>query len=513
MKLSRRSFLVLAVASGTGLPGLSDCSEPGPLLAAGISDAEGSAGALLRSEIELPRPYTRRLVIPPVIRPARRDATTDYYEIVQRPGRAEILPGRGTLVWGYNGIFPGPTLVSQRGRRTVVSHTNELDVPVVVHLHGGRTPPEHDGYPTDIVPPRASGGRRDYVYPMDQPAGTLWYHDHRMDFTGPQVYRGLAGFHLVTDDEERALGLPSGERDVPLMIADRAFDAAGELAYPSLDPTLERPGVRPEFASGVLGDCILVNGVPWPFLDVAATTYRLRLLNASNARRYRLVLDPAPPGGPAFVQVGADANLLAAPVEREEIPISQGERFDVVVDFGRLAVGESVTLRNTLGSGGTGDVMRFRVTRPGPPAAAIPDRLVEVPPIRADQVVATRQFWFSRGGTHHDGMAMWTVNGNPFTVDTIAARPRLGTVERWIIHSLNVPHPFHIHLAQARVVRVEGDRSSPSAVDGLKDTVNLDNGGSAELLVRFDGYRGKYVFHCHNLEHEDMQMMANFDVV
>jgi spore coat protein A len=371
-RLSRRSFLALALASGAATTGASECSGPASVLGGGISEADGSAGALLASEVALPRPFTRPLVIPPVLRPTRTGATTDHYEIVQRPGRVEILPGRQTLVWGYNGLFPGPTLISRRGRRTIVTHRNELDVPVVVHLHGGRTPPEHDGYPLDVIPPRAeaesgSVARRDYVYPMDQPAGTLWYHDHRMDFTGPQVYRGLAGFHLVTDDGERALGLPSGERDVPLMIADRAFDAAGELAYPSLDPELRRPGVRPEFASGVLGDCILVNGIPWPRFEVAATAYRLRVLNASNARRYRLVLDPPPRGGVGLTQIGADANLLAAPVEQDAIHISQGERCDVVVDFGRYAIGDQVMLRNTLGSGGTAEVMRFDVTVPDRP--------------------------------------------------------------------------------------------------------------------------------------------------
>ena len=153
-------------------------------------------------------------------------------------GRQEILPGLKTEIWGYDGIFPGPTIESRRGRRAIVRHRNELDVPTVVHLHGGVTPPEHDGYPTDVILPvggrgghgghdghgtNVSEGTREYVYPLQQPAATLWYHDHRMDFTGPQVYKGLAGFHLVRDDEEESLGLPAGERDVPLMICGRSL--------------------------------------------------------------------------------------------------------------------------------------------------------------------------------------------------------------------------------------------------------------------------------------------------
>ena len=147
-----------------------------------------------------------------------------------------------------------------------------------------------DGDRLDVI----GEGGWEYEFPVDQPAATLWYHDHRMDFTGPQVYQGLAGFHLVRDDVEDELGLPYRERDIPLMIADRAFAEDGSFHYPSLDPALrDQPGVEPDFMSGVLGDCILVNGAPWPVLEVTNTRYRFRLLNASNARRYRLALDPA----------------------------------------------------------------------------------------------------------------------------------------------------------------------------------------------------------------------------
>jgi hypothetical protein len=190
----------------------------------------------------------------------------------------------------------------------VVGHRNELAVPVSVHLHGGRTPPEHDGYPTDLLLPagQAAGaaeragwsfqeGAKEYAYPMEQRAATLWYHDHRMDFTGPQVYRGLAGFHIVRDDEGDALPLPAGDKDIPLMICDRAFAADGSLRYPARDPAGDEPGVQPHYMEGVLGDVILVNGAP--VLEVANTRYRFRLLNASNARHYRLALGPGAASG------------------------------------------------------------------------------------------------------------------------------------------------------------------------------------------------------------------------
>ncbi len=195
---------------------------------------------------------------------------------------------------------------------------------------------------------------------MDQRAATLWYHDHRMDFTGPQVYRGLAGFHLVRDDEEDALGLPSGERELPLMICDRAFEADGSFRYPSIDRTLrEVPGVERPWMEGVLGDVVLVNGAPWPVAEVGTARYRLRILNASNARRYRLALSP----GGELTQIGSDGGLLAAPVGHTALDVAPAERFDVVVDFAAYAVGSEVTLVNSLGAGAAAQVMRFRVVR------------------------------------------------------------------------------------------------------------------------------------------------------
>ncbi|WP_198284976.1 multicopper oxidase family protein [Saccharomonospora cyanea] len=505
--MSRRTALRLAAGGLAALPLSSACSGPG--LSLSVSGGpnvttESSAGAVLRSRARLPEPFTLPLSVPEVLRPSSSDATTDYYELTQRESDLEILPGLHTRVWGYDGRFPGPTIVSRRGRRTVVRHRNELPVPTVVHLHGGRTPPEHDGYPTDLMQP---GARREYVYPLDQPAATLWYHDHRMDFTGPQVYRGLAGFHLLHDDEEDRLGLPSGERDIPLLIADRAFAEDGSFDYPARDPSLRgEPGVTDDFASGVLGDCVLVNGVPWPFLEVEAVRYRFRLLNASNARRYRLALDPPPPGGAAFTQVGGDQGLLASPVLHEELPIAQAERFDVVVDFSAYRPGQRITLVNTLGESGTRAVLRFVVTRRARDDSRVPRTLAEVEPLSRSQARVEREFVFARGGAQHHGMTLWTVNGQAFDPRRIDADPELGSVELWRIRAQNVPHPIHVHLAPFQVL------GGGPTTSGWKDTVDLDNGGEAEILLRFDGYRGRYVFHCHNLEHEDMMMMANFEV-
>jgi spore coat protein A, manganese oxidase len=525
MKISRKRFLRLGLAGSVALAlpfGASACSPRG----------DDSTGNLLPSEARLPEPFRVPLPVPPVLEPTRSDANADYYGITQRVAHAEILLGLKTQIWAYDGVFPGPTIESRSGRRTVVRHRNELPVPTVVHLHGGVTPPEHDGYATDVVTPvgghgagHGSGhgghaglnvvgeGAFDYHYPNGQRAATLWYHDHRMDFTGPQVWRGLAGFHILRNEEDDALPLPDGEKDVPLMICDRSFAEDGSFLYPSIDPSLMgEPGVTDAYMQGVLGDVILVNGAPWPQMEVSNTKHRFRILNASNARRYELALDPEPGEGSPFVQVGSDGGLLGAPVAHRTIPIAPAERFDVVIDFSKYEVGTKVTLKNRPSDGATADIMRFRIVRNEKEESAVPERLSDISEFEALEETAampTRRFRFTQSASE-DG-TMWTINGKPFDPERIDARPALGSAEVWEFVT-DVHHPVHLHLAHFKVLSRQGQRPLPKDV-GWKDTVDVPPGQIARVLARFDGYRGKYVFHCHNLEHEDMMMMANFEVV
>ena len=520
--LSRRGLLGLAGGAGAAAA----------LAACGLGGLSGQTAELMTSRARLPKPFDVALPIPPVKRPVRSDGTSDYYEIVQRVADAEILPGLRTPILGYDGIFPGPTLVSTSGRRTVVRHRNELPVPAAVHLHGGHTPAESDGFATDLILPagewhpaaaahtggaamtgNVAHGSRDYVYPLDQRAATLWYHDHRMDFTGPQVYRGLAGLHLVHDDEERALPLPDGERDIPLMICDRAFEEDGAFRYPSIDRTLRgTPGVSADFMEGVVGDVILVNGAPWPVLQVEAVRYRFRILNASNARRYRLALDPAPPGGTSFVQIGSDGGLLERPVEHGTLDIASAERFDVVVDFSAYKSGTAVTLTNQLGGGSTSRVMRFRVGRRVKDDSRVPARLSRIERLDPAKAVRTRTWWFRRGdvpaGGGHDRKG-WTVNDKTFDPRRMDARPKLGGIEVWRFIS-DLHHPVHVHLDPFQVIS-RGGRNAGTFDVGWKDTVDLRPAEYVDVAVRFTDYRGPYLLHCHNLEHEDMAMMATFE--
>jgi spore coat protein A, manganese oxidase len=529
MAITRKEFLKLGVvAGGAGLALSSGIS-------ASMPRGNATTGNLLRSAARLPKPFRVSLPVPAVLEPVRSDddadhSDADHYEITQKVGKAEILPGLQTEVWGYDGIFPGPTVESRSGKKIIVRQRNELPVPVSTHLHGGRTPPKSDGYPTDLIPPKNTahghsmeghgsmgmeGPRRskDYVYPLDQRAATLWYHDHRMDFTGPLVWRGLAGFHIIRDHEDDALPLPKDEKDVPLMICDRSFQEDGSFMYPAREPSLQgKPGVKEHYMEGVLGDTILVNGVLWPFMEVSNTRYRFRILNASNARRYRLAFEPEPSDGAPFVQVGSDGGLLGAPISHRTITIAPAERFDVVIDFSKYPLGTKVTLKNRLGLGTTSRVMRFHVVRKEKEESTVPKRLSDMSAFEAlgeSGPRFTRKFSFTQD--LHNGQVVWAINGKVFDPSRIDVRPKLGSTEIWEFFT-DVHHPIHLHLVHFKVLSRNGRRPQPKDA-GWKDTVDVLPGQVVRVLVRFEGYRGRYVFHCHNLEHEDMMMMANFRVV
>ncbi|MFB7476921.1 multicopper oxidase family protein [Kitasatospora sp. NPDC056184] len=528
--MNRRRFLGAGAAVlGAGALGAFTVPAAARLL------AEGRPGRLLSSDVPLPEPFQVPLPVPAVLAPVRSDATADYYELTQKVARLEILPGLRTEAWTYGGSYPGPTLSVRSGRRTVVTHRNELPVPTVVHLHGGHTPADSDGYPVDLVlpvgssadhlaghaaghpmagmagmaaadPARTVTGTREYAYPGHQRAATLWYHDHRMGFTGPAVWRGLSGFHLVHDDEEDALPLPRGERDLPLMLADRAFAEDGSLAYPATDPELAVPGVTDAYMNGVLGDVVLVNGAPWPRAAVDRARYRLRLLNASNARLYRLELDPQPSGGDALVQIGGDGGLLEAPVAHDAVEIAPAERFDLVVDFSRYPAGTAVRLMNRFGDGRTEEVMLFEVgSRPVRDDSAVPERLCTLERLDPEDAAATRVFGFRRS---RDGD--WTINNRLYQPGRSLASPALGSTEIWRFFS-DVHHPVHVHLNAFQVLSRNGGDPGPYDA-GWKDTVDLRPAEAVEVLVRFTDHPGAYMLHCHNLEHEDMAMMADFVV-
>ena len=434
-------------------------------------------------------PFQVDLHIPPTLVPVTSTATEDRYELRIREGRAEILPGTLTPVYGYDGIYPGPTIRARKGRTSVVRVTNGLTFNQNVHLHGGLVPAASDGHPMDLIAP---GGSFAYTYPNVQDAASLWYHDHAHGLSARTMFYGLAGFYIVEDDLERTLELPSGDFDVPLVIQDRSFNADGTLRYTE------------NVDEGFLGDTIVVNGNVSPRFAVKRALYRLRFLNASNARDYSLRLS----NGDPLIQVAGDGGLLAAPVSRTAVPLAPAERVDVIADFRRLRAGAQVRLTNGLGSGATADVLRFDVTSRTASSGRVPSTLRprEVIP----EPVATRRWdlMFSTTGTPE-----WQISNRGFDMDRIDARAQLGTTEHWLfVNGSHRPHPMHIHGVHFRVL--ERSTGAVHAGDrGWKDTVMVAVGETVIVQPRFAPNVGRFVFHCHNLEHQEKAMMLQLEIV
>jgi len=434
-------------------------------------------------------PFQTDLPILPTLVPVSQTANEDHFELTIREGRAEIIPGELTPVYGYDGIYPGPTIRARKGRTTVVRVTNGLTFHQNVHLHGGLTPEASDGHPMQLIEP---GGAFTYTYPNAQDAATLWYHDHAHGLSAQTMFYGLAGFYVVADDLEDSLQLPSGEFDVPLTIQDRAFNADGSLRYTE------------NIDEGFLGDTIVVNGAVSPRFAVKRALYRLRFLNASNARAYRLELS----NGAPMVQIAGDGGLLEAPVTRPAIPLGPAERVDVIVDFRRLRAGAQVQLTNGLGTGGTTNVMRFDITGKSTDSGRVPAQMR--PREAIPEPAGAMRRWdlmFSTTGT-----PQWQISGLAFDINRIDARPQLGTTERWLfVNQSHRLHPMHLHGVHFRVL--ERSTGTPNAGErAWKDTVMVALDETVIVQPWFKSYRGRYVFHCHNMEHQEHAMMLQMEI-
>ena len=482
---TRREFL-------KGTAALSALSWSGNGLAARMRGGGGGGGGGINVPVfELP------LNIPPVAQPSGTDAAgRPIYEITQQNASVEIIPGFQTDILGYNGMTPGPTILVDSNQEIIVRQINNTNVQTTTHLHGGHMPAGFDGHPVDYVNP---GTYKDYLYTNKQVPATLWYHDHTMDLTGDQVYAGLAGFYLMSDDYERSLGLPSGDHEVGIVIQDRTFAADGSLVYS-------------DNLMGELGDTILVNGTPYPFFEVGTARYRFRILNGSNARSYNLVLS----NGANFIQIGSDGGLLEAPVVRSSLNIAPAERLDVIIDFGNASVGEQIVLQNTAGSGGTAQIMRFDVARVEDDPSTVPQVLRQIERLDPAAAVQTRQWVFGMAG----GVFPWVINGQPYDEHRVDAFPKLGTTEIWeLTNRTGMMHPVHIHDIMWQVLDVNGRPPAPEDA-GWKDTFKVPPMGTVRVIGRFDDYVGDpndittaYMMHCHILEHEDHAMMTQFIVV
>jgi spore coat protein A len=437
-----------------------------------------------------------------------------------------------TRMWTYEGTMPGPTIETRRGQGVLVEWAHELpekhllpvdhslhgagpelpEVRAVVHVHGAKAPPASDGHPEEWL---VRGASRVAHYPMGQDAATLWYHDHAMGLERLNQYAGLLGCWIVRDDEEDALDLPRGDRELPLVLCDRLLSADGSLHYPTAaDPNAPwLPEVR--------GDAILVNGVIRPFLEVQPKAYRFRVVNASNGRTFTLGLSD----GATMVQIGSDQGLLAAPVEAAKVMLAPAERADVVVDFAAWA-GKRVVLKSE-----TVPLLELRVApgRAGPRYVP-PARLRTVDRLDPAAAAITRTLTLDEYRDPRDARMLMLLGGK-YWHEPATERPKLGSTEVWeLVNHTEDAHPVHLHLvrfqvldrqlfdedelaASGRVVPV-GARIPPAPGEaGWKDTVRADPGTITRIIARFDGWPGRYVWHCHLLEHAAREMMRPLEIV
>ena len=404
-----------------------------------------------------------------------------FYTLLAEPTTADLGGGNLSSVLAYNGYFPGPTFRAGRGATANVHFSNYLTEESTVHWHGMIVPHVADGHPLDAVAP---GSSYDYQFLVNQRACLNWYHPHPHMITGEQVCLGLAGAFIINDAEEAALTLPSGAYEVPLIVRDANISRAGNLTY---NPT----------STGFDGKIPLVNGTRDPKLDVDAAVYRFRVLNGANGRIFRLALS----SGALFTLIGNDGGLLETAVPAQQIEFGPGERLDLLVDFRGLTGGSRVMLRD-LNAGW--DLLEFVGTgRVG--GGSLPSGpLSAITPLPTP--VATRTFKF-------EGMSK--INGQVYDLNRIDFQVPLGQTERWrFISGHNAPHPIHVHGASFQVQSRTGGRAVLFPWErGWKDTVLLLDGETVEVLIRFDIFKGVYLLHCHKLEHEDMGMMSNFEVV
>jgi FtsP/CotA-like multicopper oxidase with cupredoxin domain len=480
----------LTGASLTPLLTARDAAAANPPAQARTAQAKAAqaAAAAAAPVVEL---FSVPMPLIPVLQPISTSGGVDLYNVTMRPARKEIIPGTQTDLLTYDGHFPGATIKARSRRPVIIRQRNRLEVITSVHLHGASVQPSSDGAPMDTIAP---GGERFYTYLNRQPHASLWYHDHAHHQESENVYRGLHGSYLLTDDTESALPLPQGAYDVLIALRDAHFDAAGQLVYTMGDR---------------LRNTILVNGAPYPYFQVAARKYRLRLANTSNQRSFELRLAD----GGDMIQIASDGGLLPQPHTTPSLYLSSGERADVVIDFSRYPVGSQVVLQNTGGRGPVeevGQVMRFDVVRTEQDPSSVPAVLRTLPPLprpTAERAVVMRM--------DEDGRAdpMGYLDDKVYDPQRVDARIRHGASEIWTVTNANtkVAHNFHMHLVQFRVVERGGKAPGP-AESGLKDTVVLQPGETVKLQATFDTYTGEYAYHCHMLDHSAMGMMATMKI-
>jgi FtsP/CotA-like multicopper oxidase with cupredoxin domain len=486
-----------------------------------------------------------------------------FYKLDVKPGEHWLHPHLPKqTIWGYDGMFPGPTFVERYGVPVLVRIYNKLpwnspgpgSPEISTHLHNLHCASASDGFPGDYYSEtqygptiERPGAFRDHHYPnryagfrdpryapegdSSEALGTLWYHDHCLHSTGGNVYRGLAGFYLLFDDVDNgdendkesptALRLPSGvgKYDIPMVFNDPRIDSSGYMVFDKFEN------------DGHLGNVFCVNGKIQPYFKVERRKYRLRMLCGSIARVYEFYLTDKNGVNQGFTYIANDGNLLPSPLfNQRKVALAPAERADIVIDFAKYPLGTQLYLVNRLiqkdGRGPDGplvnvrgsdgllvapglQVMRFDIDKEPPETdvSQVPGSLRPLPSMNLRDVAKERTWKFDREND------VWTVNGKQFDEKVPVVKVKRDSAEIWRLQVKgNWTHPIHIHLEEFRILSRNGKLPQPHE-RGRKDVMALSSGEEARIFIQFRDFQGKYVMHCHNLTHEDHNMMVFFEVV
>jgi spore coat protein A len=555
--LTRRKFLKL---SGAALPAL------GTRRGTAFEQTAKTAGASSTQPkyIHNITPYIDPLPILHQLKPVKTGKRVLQYRIriteFQQRLHSQLPP---TKLWGYESSYPGPVIEAWKGQPISIRWENNLPqqpifcadphlhgampaappVRIVTHVHGARSRSEDDGLPENWFTP---GHHKTSQYSNNQQAATLWYHDHALGITRLNVYAGLSGFFLLRDERERSLELPEGMYEIPLIIQDRTLDDQGQLVYsPSQeDGSQSPPGVwGPEF----FGDLPVVNGAVYPHLNVEPRAYRLRVLNGANSRFFNLFFNLAKtseeiPSLMSFYQIGSDGGLLPEAVKLEKLLLAPAERADLIMDFSELQ-GEIVTLSNDAPTPFPGwqllerfganlpYLLQIRVCLPlsGQRSSFTVPSLFPITAVPEKDAVRTRDLiLYEYMDTRGRSLGV-KINGKGYE-EPVTETVKLGSIEKWrFINTTDDAHPMHLHLVQFQIlerqgfdiaafragtVKLSGNTRKPAPNEaGWKDTVRVNPNEIVTIIARFEGYTGKYLYHCHMLEHEDNDMMRPYEVI
>lgn len=429
----------------------------------------------------------QELRIPPVLKPVYQDSETVKYSLTAQEGVTEIFPGFETKTKGYSSSILGPAVIVKRNQNVEVELINKLNESTTFHWHGLKIPAGVDGGPHDII---GTGKSSKVHFKVQQDSATLWFHPHPMGATARQVYEGLAGL-LVVQEENKNLVLPQdyGVNDIPVVVQDRYFTKDYQIDY---------EGVRDE--DGTQGDTLMINGTVNPYFNFDNRWLRLRLLNGSNARNFEFYFENHLP----FIQIASDGGLLEKPVKMTKIFMSPGERAEILLDTSSIKASSISLLHDrhrilliNLTKGNMSDEVTL-----------LPHVLNTFPHVVTDKLPVKKIELYGMG---KDVM----IDGKKFDMNRIDLSQHLNSYEIWQVYNKpdsmgGMIHPFHIHGTQFRVLA--RDAKGPKENEyGWKDTVHIEAGETISLLVNFE-HKGVYMYHCHNLEHEENGMMGQIEI-